>query len=43
MSRILIALAALCVLPLSAARASGSALEIVYTANSFGTFDPCPG
>lgn len=41
--RILLILLALCGLLPPAAQAAGQALEIYYTANSYGYYDPCPG
>jgi len=43
MFRILLILLALCGLLPSTAQAAGQALEIFYTANTSGYYDPCPG
>jgi len=43
MFRILLIMLALCGLLPSTAQAGGQALEIYYTANTSGYYDPCPG
>lgn len=43
MFRILLIMLALCGLLSTAAQAAGQALEIYYTANTSGYYDPCPG
>lgn len=43
MYRILLVLLALMSLAPQPARADGRALEIFYSANTYGYYDPCPG
>lgn len=43
MLRILLILLALFSLLPATAQADGKALEIYYTSNTYGYFDPCPG
>lgn len=43
MFRVLLMLLALFSLLPVTARADGKALEIYYTSNTYGYFDPCPG